>query len=45
MTSNMHSCSTTCAENVAAAAADAEPTDARAPLAALGALITAVLFA
>jgi len=43
MTSNMHECETTCAQNVAAAGT-ADP-DSRAPLAALGALVTAVIFA
>jgi hypothetical protein len=43
MTSNMHECTHTCAENVVPTAAPAA--DSRAPLAALGALITAVIYA
>jgi hypothetical protein len=46
MTSNMHSCDHTCAANVAAAGTSApDSVDSRAPLAALGALITALVFA
>jgi len=43
MTSNMHECTHTCAENVVPTEAPAA--DSRAPLAALGALITAVIYA
>ena len=46
MTENMHSCDHTCAANVAAAGTSApDSVDSRAPLAALGALITALVFA
>jgi hypothetical protein len=42
MTSNMHECDHTCAENIVPAT---PAPDSRAPLAALGALITAVIYA
>merc|ERR1719324_2121695 len=46
MTSNMDSCDHTCADNFAAGGTSAtDSVDARAPLAALGALITALVFA
>lgn len=44
MTSNMHECDHTCAENIVPAAEE-PAADSRAPLAALGALITAVIYA
>jgi len=46
MTSNMHSCETTCADNaVVATPEEEEETESRAPLAAVGAFVMAFIFA